>query len=172
MIRDIFISLRPRQWLKNTFVFAALVFARQFADGEKVLLSLLVFVIFSLLSGAVYLINDVADIKEDRKHREKRDRPIAAGRLSPSSAIAVAVITSLLALAGAFLISSELGLVALVYLLLMGAYTLFLKRIIIVDVLVIAFGFILRVLAGGWRSRCRSRNGCISVRFSSPSSWL
>ncbi|MDP8214814.1 MAG: decaprenyl-phosphate phosphoribosyltransferase [Candidatus Euphemobacter frigidus] len=149
MIRDIFISLRPRQWLKNTFVFAALVFARQFADGEKVLLSLLVFVIFSLLSGAVYLINDVADIKEDRKHREKRDRPIAAGRLSPSSAIAVAVITSLLALAGAFLISSELGLVALVYLLLMGAYTLFLKRIIIVDVLVIAFGFILRVLAGG-----------------------
>lgn len=149
MIKDMVLSMRPRQWLKNTFVFAALVFSRQFTDSGKVLISLVVFGIFSLLSGAVYLINDVVDIEEDRKHGEKKTRPIAAGRLTPSIAIGTAVATSLLALAGAYIIDPELGLVSLVYLLLMGAYSLFLKRVVIVDVLVIAFGFILRVLAGG-----------------------
>lgn len=146
---DIVISMRPQQWLKNTIVFAALVFSRQFQDGEKVLISLVVFIIFSLLSGAVYLVNDVVDREEDRKHRDKFSRPLAAGRLSPSLALRAAVIVTIPALIGAFCIDPGLGLISLGYLLLISAYSLFLKRIVIVDVLVIAFGFILRVLAGG-----------------------
>ena len=149
MIKNIILSMRPRQWLKNTFVFAALVFSRQFANTGKVLLSLLVFVIFSLLSGAVYLVNDVVDIEEDRKHEVKNKRPIAAGKLAPATALAAALVSSLAGLAGAFLLRSELGLIAVFYLLLMGAYSLVLKKVVIVDVLVIAFGFILRAMAGG-----------------------
>jgi len=118
-------------------------------DGEKVLISLAVFVIFSLLSGSVYLVNDVVDREEDRKHSTKSGRPIAAGRLSPSIALSAAVILALLALAGAFFIEPVLGVISLGYLLLITAYSLVLKRVVIVDVLVIAFGFILRVLAGG-----------------------
>jgi len=149
VIPDIIKSMRPQQWLKNTFVFAALVFSRQYMDGEKVLISLAVFVIFSLLSGSVYLVNDVVDREEDRKHSTKSGRPIAAGRLSPSIALSAAVILALLALAGAFFIEPVLGVISLGYLLLITAYSLVLKRVVIVDVLVIAFGFILRVLAGG-----------------------
>ncbi|MFH1037471.1 MAG: decaprenyl-phosphate phosphoribosyltransferase [PVC group bacterium] len=149
MIKSILLSMRPRQWLKNTFVFAALIFARQFTSSGKVLTTLIVFVIFSLLSGAVYLTNDVVDIEEDRRHREKSGRPIAAGRLSPGPALAAALVSSLAALAGAFMIGPNLGLIAAAYLLLMGSYSLLLKRIVIVDVLAISFGFILRALAGG-----------------------
>ncbi|MEA1927130.1 MAG: decaprenyl-phosphate phosphoribosyltransferase [Candidatus Auribacterota bacterium] len=149
MIPDIVKSMRPQQWLKNTFVFAALVFARQFMDGEKVLISLGVFAIFSLLSGAVYLVNDVMDKEEDSQHRDKRERPIAAGRLSPSVALSTSVIITLPALAGAFFINIDLGLISLGYLVLITAYSLFLKSVVIMDVLVIAFGFILRVMAGG-----------------------
>ena len=149
MIMDIIISMRPQQWLKNTLVFAALVFSRQFMNGEKVLISLIVFIVFSLLSGAVYLVNDVLDREEDRKHRDKCTRPVAAGRLSPSIALGTAVILTIPALAAAFIIDSSLGLISLGYFILIIAYSLILKRIVIVDVLVIAFGFILRVVAGG-----------------------
>ena len=146
---DIIISMRPQQWLKNTFVFAALVFSRQYLDGEKVLISLAVFIIFSLLSGAVYLVNDVVDREEDRRHSTKFSRPIASGRLSPTIALSVAVILTIPTLAAAFFIEPVLGVISLCYLLLITAYSLILKSVVIVDVLVIAFGFILRVLAGG-----------------------
>jgi len=149
MIKDIVISMRPRQWVKNSFVFAALIFSRQFMDGEKILISIAVFIIFSLLSGAVYLVNDLLDREVDRKHNKKSSRPIAAGRVSPALALTAAVISSLIALTAAFLIEPNLTLISLGYLLLITAYSLILKKIIIVDVLVIAFGFILRVLAGG-----------------------
>ena len=149
MIRDIVISMRPRQWIKNSFVFAALVFSRQFMDGEKILISIAVFILFSLLSGSVYLVNDVLDREADRGHEKKSCRPIAAGRVPPALAITAAVISSLVALFGAFLINPDLILISLGYLILITAYSLILKRIVIVDVVVIAFGFILRVLAGG-----------------------
>lgn len=149
MILDIIISMRPQQWLKNTLVFAALVFSRQYQNEEKVLVSILVFFIFSFLSGAVYLFNDIVDRKRDRNHGNKSCRPIAAGRLAISPALGVFVILIILTLGAAFHISLDLGLILLGYLLLNIAYSLVLKRIVIVDVLVIAFGFILRVLAGG-----------------------
>ncbi len=141
--------MRPRQWLKNTFVFAALVFSRQFDQPEKVLFSLAAFAVFCLLSGSAYLINDVGDAEKDRKHRRKSTRPIAAGRLAPKTALAAALLFTLISLVVAFIVNVELGLVCSGYFILMGVYSLYLKRVVIVDVLVISFGFILRVVAGG-----------------------
>jgi 4-hydroxybenzoate polyprenyltransferase len=149
VIRDIIISMRPRQWLKNTFVFAALVFSRSFTDPGAVLRSLTAFVIFSLLSGTVYLLNDLADVAEDRLHAGKRGRPIARGSLSRRAALSAALAAGAAALAGGFLINLQLGLLAAGYLLLMILYSLILKRVVIVDALAIAFGFIFRVTAGG-----------------------
>lgn len=149
MIRDIIISMRPRQWLKNTFVFAALVFAQKFKDAGSVLLALAAFVVFSLLSGAVYLLNDLADAAEDRLHEGKRDRPIARGSLSPGAALAAALAAAVIALTAAFIINFNLGLIASGYLLLMVLYSFRLKRVVIVDALAIALGFIFRVIAGG-----------------------
>lgn len=149
MIRDIIISMRPRQWLKNGFVFAALIFARRYTDPEAVLHALAAFVIFSLLSGAVYLLNDLADVNEDRRHKGKCNRPIARGSLSSRWALTAAAVDGVIALTGAFIINFNLGLLAGGYLLLMVLYSWRLKRIVIVDTLVIAFGFIFRVTAGG-----------------------
>ena len=149
MIRDILISMRPRQWLKNLFVFAALIFSRQFIIWEKTLFSLLTFLIFCLLSGAVYIINDCADAEGDRKHRDKRHRPIASKRLARRPALAAAAALIIISVAGAFILNIHLGMVAGGYLILMTAYSLALKRIVIVDVLAVASGFILRVVAGG-----------------------
>ncbi len=141
--------MRPQQWLKNAFVFAALVFARKFTEAESVLLALAAFIIFSLLSGAVYLLNDLADVAEDRLHAGKRDRPIARGTLSGRAARAAATAAAALALAAAFSLNCKLGLAAGGYFLLMLLYSWKLKRLVIVDVLAIALGFIFRVLAGG-----------------------
>ena len=149
MVRDIFISMRPQQWIKNLFVFAALIFARQFSQPHQLLLTIEAFIIFCLLSGAVYLFNDLADAENDRQHLNKKNRPIASGRLPVPAAFTAALLVSLTALAAAFIIRPSFGGVALLYLVSMIAYSLFLKHVVIVDVLLIAFGFILRVLAGG-----------------------
>jgi len=141
--------MRPRQWLKNLFVFAALIFARQFTQPSQLLLASGAFIIFCLLSGAVYLFNDLADAEGDRQHQDKKTRPIAAGKLPAAAALTAALLVSLTALAAAFIIKPSFGGIAFLYLILMIAYSLFLKHVVIVDVLMIAFGFILRVLAGG-----------------------
>lgn len=149
MIREIIISTRPRQWLKNTFVFGALIFSRRFADLESVLLSLAAFVIFCLLSGAVYLLNDLADMAADRCHEIKRTRPIARGSLSSRAAATAAVVSASIALAASFILNLNLGLISAGYLLLMILYSLRLKRVVILDAVTLAFGFLFRVAAGG-----------------------
>jgi 4-hydroxybenzoate polyprenyltransferase len=149
MLQDLLISSRPRQWLKNLLVFAPLLFSRQFVHLDKLLAAVLALAVFCLLSSVVYLINDVIDAKEDRRHEDKRKRPIAAGRLQPAAAMVAAVVFAALALLGAFLASAALGWTAVVYLAAMSAYTLGLKHVVILDVLIIAFGFILRAHAGG-----------------------
>lgn len=149
MLKDLLISSRPRQWLKNLLVFAALLFSRQFVHADKVAAAAVAFAVFCLLSSAVYLANDVIDAAEDRRHEEKRQRPVAAGRLSPAAAVIAAVLLAAASLAGAFLESGALGWTAVVYLAAQAAYTLGLKHVVILDVLIIAFGFILRAHAGG-----------------------
>lgn len=140
--------MRPAQWAKNAFVLAPVVFAHRLEQGGPLLSAALAFVSFCAASSAVYLLNDLADREEDRKHPLKRDRPIASGALPVSAAAAAA---GLLAL-GAALLAARLGATFATilggYIALMVTYTLRLKTLVILDVMALAAGFVLRVLGG------------------------
>ena len=141
------VSLRPRQWVKNLFVFAAVLFSQNLFT-PLVGLALLAFGIFCGLSGAIYLVNDVADMEKDRLHPAKRRRPIASGALPRRVAVALAALLLAASLGAAFVLSWRFGLVALGYGVLLVAYSLWLKSVVIVDVLTVATGFVLRAIAG------------------------
>ena len=143
----VLVSLRPRQWVKNLFVFAGLIFSQQLFT-RAAWTALAAFAIFCALSGGLYLLNDVADRDRDRLHPVKRARPIAAGRLGagPATAFAGVLIVASLALGAA--IALRFAAAALAYVLLLVAYSLWLKHLVIVDVLAVASGFVLRAVAG------------------------
>jgi 4-hydroxybenzoate polyprenyltransferase len=141
-------SMRPRQWAKNVFVFVALFFDRKLTDPESVLRTLAAFVLLCLMSSAVYLMNDLADIENDRQHPTKKNRPLAAGQLSPVVAAIAAAVLAVGSLIAGFILSTGLGWVLLLYLLIQISYTFWLKRVVLVDVLIVATGFILRIAAG------------------------
>jgi len=141
--------LRPAQWTKNLFVFAALVFARKIFDAPLFLRTLGAFAVFCLLSGSIYILNDVLDYDEDRIHPKKSRRPIAAGRIGRGRAAVLAVVFAAASLACAFALSSALFVVAAVYFVLQVAYSIKLKHVVILDVFLVASGFVLRVVAGG-----------------------
>jgi 4-hydroxybenzoate polyprenyltransferase len=147
MLGAVLVSLRPRQWVKNLFVFAGLVFGQRLFT-PAVWPALGAFAIFCGLSGAVYLVNDVADRDQDRLHPKKRERPVAAGRLPVRVALGVAIALVAGGLVAAGRISTSLLLVAVAYVVLLTAYSVWLKHIVIVDVLTVAVGFVLRALAG------------------------
>jgi 4-hydroxybenzoate polyprenyltransferase len=143
-------SLRPRQWPKNVFVFAAVVFDRQLSLSHPgpFLRSLATFVLFCLISSAVYLINDVLDIEADRRHPTKSKRPIASGALPISVALMAAAGIVVVALPLSYWLSPQLALIILGYFVLNLAYSTWLKHIPLIDVLIIAAGFVLRVAGG------------------------
>lgn len=145
---DLIQALRPYQWTKNLLVFAALVFAQQLANTEKILLAAATFVIFCAAASSVYLLNDIVDRERDRQHPGKRERPIAAGRVGVGAAAVMALVLAAAALAGAWAINPGLAATIGGYLLLQVAYNLVLKSIAIVDVLCVAAGFLLRAIAG------------------------
>jgi 4-hydroxybenzoate polyprenyltransferase len=140
--------MRPQQWAKNVFVFVALFFDRKLTDPESVLRTLAAFVLLCLMSSAVYLMNDLADIENDRQHPIKKNRPLPAGQLNPVVAAIAAVVFALGSLVAGFMLSTGLGWILLLYLLIQISYTFWLKRVVLVDVLIIATGFILRIAAG------------------------
>jgi 4-hydroxybenzoate polyprenyltransferase len=146
---SLFVSLRPDQWTKNLIVFAALIFAVKLLDPAALANASAAFLIFCALSGAVYLINDVSDRDQDRRHPIKRLRPIAAGEVSPAAALTFAMVLSGAALAASFALRPAFGVVAASYLALFVVYTRSLKHIVILDVMAIAIGFVLRAVAGG-----------------------
>jgi 4-hydroxybenzoate polyprenyltransferase len=148
MLKYILKEMRPRQWTKNVFVFAALVFDRQLTKITSLERTLAAFVIFCLLSSSVYIMNDLMDVEADRHHPIKKNRPIAAGKLPIPVAIATALLLIALSLVGAFFLSLELGIIAAIYFLINLAYSKWLKHIPLIDVMIIAFGFVLRVVAG------------------------
>jgi 4-hydroxybenzoate polyprenyltransferase len=148
MIKYLFKAMRPRQWTKNAFVFAALVFDRQLLILTSLEHTFIAFVIFCLLSSCVYLINDVMDVEADRNHPIKKNRPIASGKLPIPVALTAAVILVVISLTGAYFLSWELAVIALAYFLMNLAYSKWLKHIPLIDVLIIAAGFVLRVAAG------------------------
>ena len=147
MLTSIFVSLRPRQWVKNLFVFAGLVFAQKLFT-PSVWPALGAFAVFCALSGSVYLLNDAADREKDRLHPDKKWRPIASGRLPAGTAVTAAAVLVVAALAGSLALSRPLAVVALAYAVLLGAYSVWLKHVVIVDVIVVAIGFVLRAVAG------------------------
>jgi UbiA prenyltransferase family len=142
-------SLRPQEWIKNLLVFAGLLFSGQVDEGPQVLDAVLVFISFCAISSAGYLFNDLRDIAHDRRHPEKRHRPIPSGELAPGAAIAWAVALAVVAVAIplAAVDAEAAGLVAL-YGAITVAYSLVLKRLVIIDVMTIASLFLLRVIAG------------------------
>jgi len=141
-------AMRPKHWIKNVFLFAALVFAHQLPDATSLALVSAGFVIFCLLSSSVYLLNDVADREADRLHPAKRDRPVASGALAARTAAIASLSLATLALAAALAISRPFAAIACTYLLFNLAYSLALKRVVILDVMIVATGFLLRAWAG------------------------
>lgn len=139
---------RPKQWTKNGFVLAGLVFSGEALLASSVASALLAFVAFCALSGAVYAANDVLDVKEDRIHPLKRSRPVASGEVSPRSAVVYAVVLGLGGLALCFVVDVGVGIAGVGYLLLQALYTPVLKHLAILDVMSISGGFVIRALAG------------------------
>jgi 4-hydroxybenzoate polyprenyltransferase len=150
IIFALFKAMRPKQWPKNLVIFAALVFDRQLGlnNPRPFLHTLAGLVIFCLLSGVIYLINDIADVEADRLHPVKRRRPIASGELPIPIATVASIILLLVILPVSYLLSASFAAVALGYLLLNLAYSKWLKHIPLLDVFSIAMGFVLRVGAG------------------------
>jgi 4-hydroxybenzoate polyprenyltransferase len=148
MLLAILKTMRPRQWPKNAFVLAALVFDRQLEHLPALFKSLEGLFIFCLISSTVYIINDIADVEADRQHPTKCNRPIASGKLSVKIAVIATVIILLICFPIAFFLSDEFALVVLVYFLINLAYSKLLKHVPLIDVLIVAAGFVLRVAAG------------------------
>ena len=142
------ISLRPDQWTKNLIVFAGVIFGQRLGDPSAVATSLAAFAIFCGLSSAMYLLNDLLDRDEDRRHLSKHRRPIAAGQVSTTAAAIGAVALVAIALGSAFVINTRFGMVATAFVALLTSYSRFLKHLVILDVLAIATGFVLRAVGG------------------------
>jgi 4-hydroxybenzoate polyprenyltransferase len=139
---------RPKQWTKNGFVLAGVVFAHEALMVSSVVSALLAFLAFCALSGAVYAANDVLDVEEDRKHPVKRRRPVASGAVSARSAVVFAAVLVICGLALGFAVDVGVGLAGLAYLALQAVYTPILKHTAILDVMSISAGFVIRALAG------------------------
>lgn len=150
MFKTLIKTMRPQQWVKNTVIFAALVFDRQLTLGywPEILRTFVGFVIFCLLSGVVYIINDISDAEADRQHPDKRNRPIASGELPVPIARGTVIVILVLIIPASFWLSPAFALVALLYLINNLAYSKWIKHIPVLDVFSIALGFVLRVVAG------------------------
>jgi decaprenyl-phosphate phosphoribosyltransferase len=143
------IGMRPRQWLKNVLVFAAPLAAGSLLEPDVLLPSVIAFIAFCLMSSATYLINDIRDVDADRAHPTKRNRPIAAGDLSPAVAATAALVLAAAALGLALWVNVGLFGVVLAYAVFTLSYSLFLKHEPVVELALLSMGFLLRAIAGG-----------------------
>jgi len=151
---------RPHQWIKNFFVLAPLLFSGKALDGGAQVRSVLAFLVFCGLASSVYILNDVIDRESDRAHPVKRGRPVASGEVGVTAALIVAAVVLAVSATSAFLVSPELGGIAVSYLALNVLYSVWLKHVVIIDVFAISAFFVLRLLAGA---------AAVDVR---PSVWL
>lgn len=145
----IFKLLRCRQWIKNFFVFAALIFSFSFTDIDKLISTTVAFFLFCFVSSAVYILNDLSDIEKDRVHPEKKNRPLASGKVSPEKAILIMAFLLLFSLIVSLYFNKNITLILAIYFLNNLLYSFYIKKVVILDVMSIAFGFILRVISGG-----------------------
>jgi len=148
MFKSLIKTMRIHQWTKNALVFLALVFDKQLFNPTALLRTIAGFFLFCLLSSAVYIFNDLADLESDRQHPEKKNRPIASGKLPPRTAWITGIVLILFVLPAGYLLSPSFSAVLLGYFVLILLYSKWLKHIPILDVMVIAAGFVLRVHSG------------------------
>jgi 4-hydroxybenzoate polyprenyltransferase len=149
-LSGLFKTMRPKQWTKNGFVFLGLIFSddRLFFSPVPFAKTTLAFIIFCLLSSAVYLVNDIADIEKDRQHPRKRLRPLPAGQVKIWQAAVLAFLIVVICIPAAFLLNPAFAVIATIYLLTMMAYSFALKNMVIIDVFTVSAGFVLRAMAG------------------------
>ncbi len=140
--------MRPHQWVKNTFVFIGLLFGHAWHDPHLVTQAVIAFVAFCLVSSAIYTVNDIVDLEQDKQHPKKCRRPLASGAVSIGAAIMLAVLLGVLGLILAYAAAPTVLMILSGYALMNIAYTLRLKHVVILDVFIIATGFMLRILAG------------------------
>jgi 4-hydroxybenzoate polyprenyltransferase len=160
MIRNLLISLRPEQWYKNLVIFIGIIFSMKLLETQLWLNALSAFAIFCMLSGSSYIVNDVFDAEKDRGHPKKSKRPIASGKLKTGYALVFSVIIIVLTLLWSLNINQQFFLTTVVFVLINLTYSLWLKHIAIVDVLLISINFVIRATAG-----------CLAV-FVSISPWI
>lgn len=140
--------MRPKQWYKNLVIFIGIVFSINLLNFNLWVDVLSAFAIFCILSGSIYVLNDILDIDKDKKHPKKCKRPLASGKLKSSQALLFSIILIIGCLYGAYLLNLQFLIISIVFFSLMVIYSFFLKEIIIVDIMVISVGFVLRAMAG------------------------
>ena len=148
MVGGLLLSMRPKQWVKNLLVFAALIFSKNLVHVPSVLKSVAAFAVFCVLSGAVYIINDLMDREGDRSHPRKRNRPIASGKVKPGPAVAWAAVSVAGSLVAAWFIDWRFCAIGAGYFVMQLAYSVRLKHVVVLDVIIVAIGFALRAIAG------------------------
>lgn len=148
LAREIIKTLRPKQWIKNLFIFAPLIFSKKLLLPTALTTSARAFLSFCLISGALYTLNDIVDIAEDQAHPTKRNRPLASGRLKKPAALATMIVSAAAGLALALSLNRTFIFIIFAYLILQIFYSFWLKHVVILDIFVIATGFLLRVVAG------------------------
>jgi 4-hydroxybenzoate polyprenyltransferase len=147
-LRPYITLLRPYQWVKNVLVFSGLIFSTSLFKMDGVPLSIAAFFIFCFASSCVYILNDICDYKNDKAHPVKKNRPIASGKVPKSTAIILLAILFPTVLIAAWFLSMQFFIIVAVYLLFNIAYSLGLKKVVLLDVMIVAFGFLLRAVAG------------------------
>jgi len=148
MIKELVYSMRPKQWYKNLVLFIGLVFSLNFLNLGAWINVIAAFIIFCILSGSIYILNDIIDIEKDKKHPSKQFRPLTSGRMKISHGLFLALSFIILSLAASFFINLSFFMITIAFFILILIYSLFLKNFLIVDIIVISSGFVLRAIAG------------------------
>ncbi len=148
LLKQVIISMRPKQWAKNIVIFVGLVFSKSLMDPVSVGKAVLAFLYFSLISGMAYILNDIFDIKNDKVHPVKAKRPIASGKLSLRAAWVTLLVLTPAIVFLAYLWSREMAALLMIYFVLQIAYTLYLKHVVLLDIFSISASFVLRVISG------------------------
>ena len=149
MLKELVISMRPKQWYKNFILFISIVFSFNIQNLEMWSIVIFAFFIFCIISGGEYLINDILDVEKDKRHPEKQKRPIASGKIKITQALLFAIILICGGIVASYYINLQFMILSISYVLLILLYSLLLKHIIIVDLLVISIGFVIRAISGG-----------------------
>ena len=163
-IKNYIFLLRPKHWIKNSFIFAPVIFAKQI-NLLNIKISLLAFAAFSLIASAIYIINDIADIEEDKKHPRKSKRPLPAGKIAIKKAIFFDIFLIIFSITIGFLVNKNIVIILSIYFMLNILYTFKFKHIAILDAFCIALGFVLRVLAGAVALQVNTSGWIITTTF-------